>query len=254
MTELIKLKNINVFQSEEQYIENEANLNATDLNLIPALTVPSADKLNIDAGGPAKPVYFKNGIPVECTSLNLEVDGVSESATKDGNGNVITETYISNLSVSGKTITFTKGNGNIGTITTQDTTYSNATTSAAGLMSAADKTKLNGFAAGGALTTKLNVSVTISGDSKTTKTVTGLTPYKPAWVYRSGNGAANASFYYTSSAIPVCYEDLTTNNTSSNTRDKCICIIPTGTSVTIGMWNMNEPSGSNCTFTLYVYQ
>lgn len=50
---------------------------------------------------------------------------------------------IKSLSISGKTITYTKGDGNTGTLTTQDTTYSNATTSAAGLMSAADKTHLN---------------------------------------------------------------------------------------------------------------
>ena len=50
---------------------------------------------------------------------------------------------IKSLSISGKTITYTKGDGNTGTLTTQDTTYSNATTSAAGLMSATDKTNLN---------------------------------------------------------------------------------------------------------------
>ena len=48
-------------------------------------------------------------------------------ATQDGSGNVITSTYetkanaITGLSVSGKTITYTKGDGSTGTITTQDT-------------------------------------------------------------------------------------------------------------------------------------
>ena len=77
-------------------------------------------------------------------------------ATSDASGNNIANTYatkasaITGLSVSGKTITYTKGNGTTGTITTQDTntTYSEATTSAAGLMSAADKTKLDGIATG----------------------------------------------------------------------------------------------------------
>lgn len=50
---------------------------------------------------------------------------------------------ITNLSASGKIITYTKNDGTTGTIATQDTTYSNATISAAGLMSAADKTTLN---------------------------------------------------------------------------------------------------------------
>lgn len=70
-------------------------------------------------------------------------------ATQDSAGQQINTTYIKGLSVSGKTITYTKGDGKTGTITTQDTntTYSNATTSAAGLMSASDKTKLDGITA-----------------------------------------------------------------------------------------------------------
>ena len=55
---------------------------------------------------------------------------------------------IKSLSISGKTITYTKGDGTTGTLTTQDTntTYNAATQSAQGLMSAADKKKLDGIA------------------------------------------------------------------------------------------------------------
>ena len=42
-------------------------------------------------------------------------------ATQDSAGQQIDTTYIKGLSVSGKTITYTKGNGTTGTITTQDT-------------------------------------------------------------------------------------------------------------------------------------
>ena len=47
-------------------------------------------------------------------------------ATQDSDGNAINTTYIKGLSVSGRTITYTKGDGTTGTITTQDsdTTYS----------------------------------------------------------------------------------------------------------------------------------
>lgn len=47
-------------------------------------------------------------------------------ATQDGAGQQINTTYIKALSVNGRTITYTKGNGTTGTITTQDTntTYS----------------------------------------------------------------------------------------------------------------------------------
>lgn len=54
--------------------------------------------------------------------------------------------YVASLSVSGKTVTYkNKNGGKIGTFTTQDTTYSNATTVYDGLMSSEDKTKLNGI-------------------------------------------------------------------------------------------------------------
>lgn len=54
---------------------------------------------------------------------------------------------------SSTTITFTKVDGTTGTFVTKDTTYSEATTDVAGLMSAADKTKLNGIATGANKTT-----------------------------------------------------------------------------------------------------
>lgn len=53
--------------------------------------------------------------------------GLATKATADASGNVITSTYatkaqaITGLSVSGKVITYTKGDGTTGTITTQDT-------------------------------------------------------------------------------------------------------------------------------------
>ena len=68
---------------------------------------------------------------------------------------------ITKLEASGRTVTYTKANGTTGTFTTQDTTYSNATTGTAGLMSAADKTKLNGIAPGAAVSG-------IKGDAEST--------------------------------------------------------------------------------------
>lgn len=80
-----------------------------------------------------------------------KLTGNADSATKatqDSAGQNINTTYIKGLSISGKTITYTRGNNTTGTITTQDTTYSDATTSAHGLMTAADKKKLDGIATG----------------------------------------------------------------------------------------------------------
>ena len=67
----------------------------------------------------------------------LSTTGTAAKATADAAGNTIATTYIKGLSVSGKVITYTKGDGSTGTITTQDTntTYSvmtGATSSADG--------------------------------------------------------------------------------------------------------------------------
>lgn len=66
-------------------------------------------------------------------------------ATQDSAGQTINTTYVKSVTASGRTVTVTKGNGTTSTFTTQDTTYSVATQSANGLMSEADKRKLDGL-------------------------------------------------------------------------------------------------------------
>lgn len=95
------------------------------------------------------------------------------------------------LSISGRTITWTKADGTTGTLTTQDTTYSAATTSKAGLMSAADKTKLNGIAAGA----QVNSVTGVKGNAESTYR-TGQVNLTPANI-----GAAAASHNHAASAI-----------------------------------------------------
>lgn len=75
--------------------------------------------------------------------------GSAGSATNDSKSQAITG-YIRGLSVSGRTVTYTRGDGTTGSITTQDTntTYGTASQGANGLMSAADKKKLDGIASG----------------------------------------------------------------------------------------------------------
>ena len=41
----------------------------------------SANKLNTDAGDSGTPVYFKDGIPVPCTSISVDAEGNSETAS-----------------------------------------------------------------------------------------------------------------------------------------------------------------------------
>lgn len=75
---------------------------------------------------------------------------------------------ITGLSVSGTTVTYTKGDGTTGTITTQDTdtTYNLATQSASGLMSSADKTYID-FLSGRIVNNnnlvRINSDITLNG-------------------------------------------------------------------------------------------
>ena len=66
-------------------------------------------------------------------------------ATQDSAGQTINTTYVKSVTASGRTVTVTKGNDTTFTFQTQDTTYSVATQSANGLMSSADKKKLDGL-------------------------------------------------------------------------------------------------------------
>lgn len=72
----------------------------------------------------AKSVKYATSAGSASTATSATKASTADSATKatqDSAGNQINTTYIKNLSVSGRTITFTKGDGTTGTITTQDT-------------------------------------------------------------------------------------------------------------------------------------
>lgn len=92
-------------------IQNGANT-ATNTQYRVCLNAAKADvatKLaTSNVGSTGIPVYFSNGIPVSCgNTLNVNITGNADSATKatqDGNGNVISSTY---LPLSGGTMTGT---------------------------------------------------------------------------------------------------------------------------------------------------
>ena len=90
------------------------NINGTTINNsgVRAVTAgASANKININTNGNTNTITIDN-----------VANAVSASkATSDSAGQQINTTYIKELSVSGKVITYTKGDGTTGTITTQDT-------------------------------------------------------------------------------------------------------------------------------------
>ena len=98
---------------------------------------------------------------------------------------------VTGLSISGRTITWTKADGTTGTLTTQDTTYSAATQSTNGLMSAADKKKLDGIASGA----QVNSVTGVKGNAESTYR-TGNVNITPANI-----GAAAASHNHSASNI-----------------------------------------------------
>lgn len=120
---------------------------------------------------------FDQGGTLKWASVDDVRVGSAKRATYDSAGQQINTTYIKGLSVNGRTVTYTRGDGTTGTITTQDTntTYNNVTTSASGLMTAADKQKLD--ALGGIVTITKSLKLTkdwqntgISGSNLSTGT------------------------------------------------------------------------------------
>ena len=177
-------------------------------------------KLNDKDGNVILPASRAAGIYFDDDSVLQDYvasNGVMNKALGDKNGKDLTS-YVTGLSVNGRTVTYTKGDGTSGTIQTQDTdtkysafkgatasaaggsglvpapakgdqakflkadgtwgtpentTYKEATTSTAGLMSATDKTKLNGIEAGANKYTHPSYSAKASGLYKVTVDATG---------------------------------------------------------------------------------
>lgn len=100
------------------------------------LTTEPTGTLNAKASTTTKRVEIINGEMYIAGHKALTANNYTNYTTSKAN-------TIKSLSISGKVITITKGDNTTSTITTQDTTYSNATQSQAGLMSPEDKTKLD---------------------------------------------------------------------------------------------------------------
>lgn len=69
----------------------------------------------------AKSVKYATSAGSAGSATKASTADSATKATRDSAGQQINTTYIKNLSVSGRTVTFTKGDGTTGTITTQDT-------------------------------------------------------------------------------------------------------------------------------------
>ena len=120
--------------------------------------------------------------------------GISSSSLIQIKDNINTNTTY-NLTKSGNSITLKGSDGTSFTVTDANTVYGNATTSAAGLMSAADKAKLDGVAAG---SNHVTVDSALSADS--TNPVQNKV-INTALAGKSNTGHTHDDRYYTESEI-----------------------------------------------------
>lgn len=120
--------------------------------------------------------------------------GISSSSLIQIKDNINTNTTY-NLTKSGSTITLKGSDGSTFNVTDSNTVYGNATASAAGLMSAADKAKLDGVAAG---SNRVTIDAELSADS--TNPVQNKV-IKSALDGKSNTGHTHDDRYYTESEI-----------------------------------------------------
>lgn len=188
---------------------------------------------NIASGETAKTLFGKiknwfgrlKTLAFKDTIKNADIAGDADIAQHKIDG--LRTDYVASLSVSGKTVTYKNKNGReIGTFTTQDTTYSNATTVYDGLMSSEDKTKLNGIDSNANNYTLPQATRAALGGVKVGYTKDGdnypvqLSSSGQMFVTVSGSGGGNIGSYWAAipNLIPTYYGEayisfsFTTNN------------------------------------------
>lgn len=161
-------------------------------------------------------------------AIGAEVNQNAFSNVKVGSTTVAADTKTDTLElVAGSNVTLTPDATNDKvTIAATDTTYSDATTSASGLMSASDKTKLNGIASGAEVNVQSDWSVTDNTSDAFIKNKPTIPTVNNATLTIQKNGTtvntftANASSNVTANiTVPTSTSELTNNSgflTSSN--------------------------------------
>lgn len=108
----------------------------------------------------------------------LDKDATAKQAEKDSEGNNIAKTYIKNITASGTTITYVKGDNSTGTCSISVPEYQIATQTQNGLMSADDKKKLDGVKNGAEPNQNAFSVVTVDSSSFSADTPTDTLYFK----------------------------------------------------------------------------
>ena len=227
----------------------------------------SAEKLTTSAGSPSRPVYFSGGVPVQADH------SVEKDVPSDANFNDTTYSAFTGATsgaegaaglvpkpAAGDNAKYLAGDGTWKTVA--QATYDEATQTAAGLMSAADKAKLDGVEAGadktevdqtvtttsqnavsgGAVAAELELKANLSGAA-----FTGAVTVPTATAGDSSTKAATTAFVKTAvdAAVGSVYTVKGSVQTSS--------ALPTSGRKTGDVWNVveayeNWPAGTNWVF------
>lgn len=202
-------------------------------------------------------------------NLQTNLDTLSTNITNAKNAS------ITDLSIDGKVITYTKGDSTTGTITTQDTTYiagtgisisSNTITNTGvtsvngttGEVSVGTVRSVNGVSADASgnvtistsvVSEKLNTSFSLTPLTPATKTVSNLTPYKPVYVAFTGGQYGCSAGVQTGAVFASSTTSFSGNYNASN----WLVFIPTGTSVVI-LFKTGGDNDKTYTIKTIVYQ
>ena len=172
--------------------------------VIPRGATGKIENVSADSIGYSSPTDTKTIKDVIDEKLGKSENAVSATkATNDKNGNDIATTYVKSLTVEGRVITYTKGDGTTNTITTQDTVYTHPTSDGNKHVPA------NGTTNGGKYLKATSTAGSYEWDSLTISNVDGL--------QSALDGKAASSHSHTKSQITDFPTSLPANGGNSDT-------------------------------------
>ncbi len=167
---------IDTFSSTLHNVATSGNYN--DLSNKPTIPTVNNGTLTIQKNGTTVKTFTANSS--SNVTANITVPTKVSELTNDSGYKTTDNNTTYTLTKSGTTITLTGSDGKTSSVTDADTntTYEEATTSSAGLMSAKDKLKLNGITAGATANVGTITGVSLNGTSVATSGVANITVSK----------------------------------------------------------------------------